>query len=116
MFQLKEDFSFLRFFSGISANLSICMTKSHKAIHFRVDMCDKSHILFPFKYIDFFLQIIKRVFYLLDDFGTNVSINFDCLVLLNHRLSRMISAKSFLARSSLIFTLLKGSSILLAIS
>jgi hypothetical protein len=51
------------FFWLACLQLVICVTKSHKAIRFWADMCDKSHILFLFKYIIFFLQIIKATFY-----------------------------------------------------
>ncbi|WP_418263546.1 hypothetical protein [Flavobacterium faecale] len=46
------------------------MTKSYKAIQIWVDMYDNCHTLFIFKYIIFFLQIIKTTFNLLNTFRT----------------------------------------------
>ena len=43
-------------------NLFIGVTKPHKATQIRVDMCDKHHVLFNIKYINKYLQIIKRTF------------------------------------------------------
>ncbi len=41
-------------------NYIVCTTKSHKPAHFSVDMCNKSHIVFPIKYINNSLQTISK--------------------------------------------------------
>ena len=52
------------------------MIESYKATQFWVDMYDKRHTLFNFKYINNSLQIIKRTFYLLQTFRTNMRLNY----------------------------------------
>jgi len=54
------------------------MTKSYKANPLRVDRYDNRHTLLRFKYIIISLQIVKRTFYLLNAFRTNVRVNFGC--------------------------------------
>ena len=64
----------MRFFN-IVPNLYICLTMSDLSTQIWVYKSDKSQTLFLFKYIHFFLQIIKRTFYLWNTFLIFRSIN-----------------------------------------
>lgn len=48
-----------------------------------VAMSDKRQYLFKIKYIQFFLQIIKQVFYLLNTFRTPIDLHFSSFIASN---------------------------------